>query len=374
MDNLENLQKKLDDSLAKLQTDSALTVSEFLVQLGDSLTKLHTDSKSPASDFLAQLGDSLAKLHTDSTSTASDFQSLIPPVNLDFNHQSQKTGDIDVFLGHDLKVERLNQFHKWLPIAGLPKPARPLHYQVMMGRQIIITEQVDLHLIWGDSGIFIKPLPRYLLDSRFWKAKICSDKELYRCAFGLLQSYLWLIQYESDFKLATDESKGPTILPSTLKWDQWRSFAEIFPLQDPSTDDTWINKRYKFGELRVGRLNLMWRILNWYKAKDLIHGYYHHYQHYNDFFSKNFAWLIVIFAYVTVVLTAMQLGISLDSLGSDKRFQRASFGFAIFSIIVPVATVGVVIALFVILFVDNAIHTCLVWRRRRLIRKMQREE
>ena len=43
-----------------------------------------------------------------------------------------------------------------------------LHQQKVKGREIIITEDPRLHLVWIYNRIFIKPLPRNLLSYTFW--------------------------------------------------------------------------------------------------------------------------------------------------------------------------------------------------------------
>ncbi|KAH8730326.1 hypothetical protein GQ44DRAFT_701175 [Phaeosphaeriaceae sp. PMI808] len=44
---------------------------------------------------------------------------------------------------------------------------KPLHRQLVKGREIIVTEEPRLHLVWIHNRIFIKPLPHYLLSQAF---------------------------------------------------------------------------------------------------------------------------------------------------------------------------------------------------------------
>ena len=48
-------------------------------------------------------------------------------------------------------------------------PPRPLHYQKAIGRDFVLYEQVDMHLVTDDVRMFIKPIPRYLFDIDFWR-------------------------------------------------------------------------------------------------------------------------------------------------------------------------------------------------------------
>jgi hypothetical protein len=236
--------------------------------------------------------------------------------------------------------------------------ARPLHRQTMMDRQIVVMEQMDLHLVWTGSRIFVKPLPRYLLNKDFWENHLCRERELYRRAKGMLLSYAWLVCREIDLRMATSEELG--LLPKSLTWADWTAFLEDFLKDMDLGNPQDVNQRYQYGELREDRLNWIYRIA----AQHPIRGYYYSYHQYSVFFRHNFAWLIVIFAYVTIVLTAMQLGLVTDHLAKDDRFQNISFGFAVFSIVVPAIAVGVIAILFVVLCGNNLVATFLVWRGR----------
>ncbi|KAM3533680.1 hypothetical protein MY4038_002995 [Beauveria bassiana] len=67
-----------------------------------------------------------------------------------------------------LNLERLASIHGWLWIAGLPFPPRALHHQLLLEREIFITERLDMHLVWTTGRMFLKPIPRFLLDPAFW--------------------------------------------------------------------------------------------------------------------------------------------------------------------------------------------------------------
>jgi len=67
----------------------------------------------------------------------------------------------------------------------------------------------------------------------------------------------------------------------------------------------------------------------------------------------------VVFAYITVVLTAMQVGLALDFRGfkDDSRLQKASYGFSVFSMVLVAAVVGLGVILFLLIFVYNLAET-----------------
>ena len=56
-----------------------------------------------------------------------------------------------------------------------------------------------------------------------------------------------------------------------------------------------VNKRYCYGELRQG-LNLVYRL---FRGK-IFRGYEYGYNQYGTFFSRNFAGITTVFAYVTI--------------------------------------------------------------------------
>jgi hypothetical protein len=240
-----------------------------------------------------------------------DFAELMPASsrsNRDFVLNGHQHRGMDVieraeatieFLGKELSVPRLNDIHDHLWLAGRPMPPRPLNYQVASSRAISVTEDVHLHLVWEPGRMFLKPLPRYLLNSNFWAEHLickqprdncscfanpktqrenpvanvdtqCKRRELYKCAYGFLLSYTALIQYESDYHVAKDLH----LLPDDVEWPYWRELA--WELLDHSPQNTTrVNKRYQFGELRIRRLNEIYRAMGLLRlgVVNLMRGY-----------------------------------------------------------------------------------------------------
>ena len=117
----------------------------------------------------------------------------------------------------------------------------------------LVTENPYLRtvLVWSDQRIFRKPLPAFLLSYDFWDTYLCDDPILFKNVQGLLVSYVWLVQYQSDLKMAKDDG----LLPEHVQWNDWRTFADtILRRLDPDTLEH-VNKRYVYGELRMHRLN-----------------------------------------------------------------------------------------------------------------------
>ncbi|KAF9882374.1 hypothetical protein CkaCkLH20_00410 [Colletotrichum karsti] len=276
------------------------------------------------------------------------------------------------FLDRELLVRRLNDVQDLLWLCGRPMPPRPLHYQVLTSRDIHVTENPELHLVWAKNRIFVKPIPRWLLDPDFWAAhllvtttaNVCHDgnrhqpdprKDLAPCALGFLFTYTALIAYESDFRIAVE--KG--LVPHQVSWDRWRALsAQIVQNHCYAS----VNPRYWYGELRLSRLNKIYR----FRLGHLLRGYSKvaSYAVYEDLLRDNFGTLAAALGYVVIVLTAMQVGLGTDRLMGDESFQNASYGFTVFSILAPLIAGFGIIFFVVIMVVSNWIVTKVYERKR----------
>ncbi len=257
--------------------------------------------------------------------------------------------DIETYLKRDLDHTRLNRIHGHLWMAGRPLNARPIHRQKMMGFDFLLTEQADLHLLKFSNKIFVKPLPDYMLNFMFWDKYLCESEELHKSACGILLSYVWLICSPLDLKLAHKLD----LLPCEITWIWWKSFVAEFLSHIDANTLHQVNKRYHFGELRLGRINSIYRIRFFFTH--FIRGYLYGYNRYVVFFQRNFAWILIVMVYFSLVLTAMQVGVTVPPLSTNYAFQQASYGFAVFSI-VTVAAVGCFLGiLFVTIFLINMV-------------------
>ena len=68
------------------------------------------------------------------------------------------------WIENGLDVERLHRIKRWFWMVGRPTPPRPLHHQKLLGREIFITEQMDMHLVWTAGCMYLKLLPHFLLE------------------------------------------------------------------------------------------------------------------------------------------------------------------------------------------------------------------
>lgn len=253
------------------------------------------------------------------------------------------------FLRRELVAERLEDMHRWLWLAGRPMPPRPLHHQLVLGREVVVSEKIELHLVWTyQNRLFLKPLPRYLLDAGFWPVHLLADVDTRprdhgrdertprlsvtaaaaaAAARGLLFSYTALVAYESDFRIARD--KG--LLPAELTWGDWQALSAEYLAGHSYAS---VSPRYWFGELRLSRLNKM---AAWGRYGAFLRGYSRvaSTSNYRDWISQHSAVLTTVVGYVVVVLTAMQVGLGTEHLQASGSFQDVSYGFTVFSMISP---------------------------------------
>lgn len=263
------------------------------------------------------------------------------------------SGNPDEFFKGDLDVSRLNRLHKHLWLAGLPQPPRPLHNQIEVGRAIQITEKADMHMLWTGSTIYLKPLPEYLLCHEIWKKHLRSDARLHAAALGLLQSYVRLIMRPSDHRIALQHG----LLSENISWAKWQFFAAR--LVGEGILNAGVNPRYRFGELRLNRLQWIYRLCAHGGAMDgsRIRGYHYIYRDYSTFVQQHLTWLLTVFLYAAIALTAMQVGLAADHLKDNNSFQTASWGFAVFSMVAPLVVVLVVACYVAFLVVVNLVFT-----------------
>jgi hypothetical protein len=225
-----------------------------------------------------------------------------------------------------------------------------------LGREIIITEDPNEHLVWHETRIFIKPLPIFLVDLDCWTRKICKTKQLYEAACGFLLSYAWLVGHESDLRIARE--KG--LLPDFIHWATWTEFMSEFLEHIDLQSLCGVSPRYQYGELRLSRLNKIYCVTR-FTWRDFVRGYMTTSTWYQDFFARNFAWLLAVFAVMSVALSAMQ--VVLVTAKAGRAFENASYGFAIASLFLAAGTASAVLLIWAVLFVYHLVSAHMNNRR-----------
>ena len=324
------------------------------------------------------------------------FLSMIPASyrTKDDNLVPPRLDDVS-WLENELDVERLHRIRSWFWMVGRPTPPRPLHHQNLLGRQVFITEQMDMHLVWAGGRIYIKPLPRFLLEAQFWTRFLscapncacavgkgtvqvapvpemkqsdepddCKQRKLWRVALGFLFSYVALIRHKSDLEMA----KGNFLLPAEVNWAYWTTLVKEL---DPEHIYPDIDERFIYGELRLSRLNKLFKLTQ----RPILRGYVYRWQQYSSFFQEYFGLLAAVTVYIAIILTAMQVGLATDKLQGSKAFMDASYGFTIFSILGPLIIMALIFLFFLYLFGNNWYATISFSRKRLgIIRAVRRDD
>lgn len=221
----------------------------------------------------------------------------------------------------------------------------PLHHQAIRGRNIIVTENPQLHLVWYYDRIYIKPMPRYLLSHAFWQFLEKQPIELRRAITGFVRTYAYLVQYECDFRLATSNENQLSLLPNEdgsnlghgsdhITFERFAKFIATFR----QLPDEHVSPRYRYGELRLSRLNICARIF----LRKLT---FHHIDaQWGAYLGRFLAPLLSIFAVVSVALGAMQVELGVqgslqDSLPKWTQFAYVSRWFSCLILVIIATTV-----------------------------------
>lgn len=249
-------------------------------------------------------------------------------------------------LEEELAVDELNSIHTYLGIAGSLRNISAISHQYALLRTIIPTNQVRLHLCWIGRIIYIKPLPNYLLDLTYVNEHIWplnTITEIDKTALGFMRSYCMLILTPLDLL----QAKRLGLIDERIKWVnfyRWR--AAVLRAVGADTDDR-VNMRYQYGELRLSRLNWIWR----FKLRGVC--YFTHHREYTTYFGEYFQIFIIVFAFATTLLQGMQVALQVPD-ASDGTFQRVSYVVAIAAMVCVLTSIAFIGIVFLPLFVYNA--------------------
>ena len=150
-------------------------------------------------------------------------------------------------------------------------------------------------------------------------------------ALGFLRTYYYLIQHESDFEIARNETR---LLPSDINWTEFCAFSKDF--LDISDDN--VSKRYHYGELRLTRLNLYAKLITRKFQYERVHGQY------GAFFARFYGPLLFIFSILSIILSAMQVELGVETL-TNAQWQSFWYTCRWFVIVALASMVLLVLAL-----------------------------
>ena len=238
--------------------------------------------------------------------------------------------------------------YMWMMATRSSANINALHRQFVKGRKIVITEDPQLHLIWLQDRIYVKPLPRCLLLYTFWSELLLNpssklgphQSDFVKAALGYLRSYRYLIGHESDLQIAQREDLR--LVPKDVPWEQIRRFlADLESIHD---DD--VTPRYVFGELRLSRLN--------FYGKFILRRFHYERLHvqYGSYFGQFYAPLLFIFALFALGLNSLQVERAIEQLpgGLKVNLQTLARVLALLTLAFLVLITSALLLLFLYLF------------------------
>lgn len=119
-----------------------------------------------------------------------------------------------------------------------------------------------------------------------------------------------------------------------------------------------VDRRYRYGELRLTRLNALTRFLprKW-TVRKLVYGHMSFSTRYRAFFDTNFGWLLATFAYISVILSALQVGLGTELLVRSVVFQSMSYVLSVAALVAAFASVVWLMVVFLVLLVYHLSST-----------------
>jgi len=136
------------------------------------------------------------------------------------------------------------------------------------------------------------------------------------------------------------------LITSNLDYRAWTEFTRTtLSILDPDDFDT-MEKRFRYGELRLNRLDTIYR----YSPQDLsissmLQGFPHalteSYVPYMDQYNN----AVSAFGIIVIILSAFNLSLSAHSKSPDPDLQQAAYGFAISAMVLCALLTGIFIVL-----------------------------
>ncbi|KAK3368553.1 hypothetical protein B0H63DRAFT_488685 [Podospora didyma] len=276
-----------------------------------------------------------------------------------------------IHLGDELSCTVLDELYPNLDFVARRSSLHidPIHKHLQKCRKIIITEDPNLHLIWNNGIVYLKPLPHCLLSHSFWSGYLGPGSAYRGEALGFVRSYARLIRHHSDFKLALEaglipssalspnpylsspssppESTGELTYTTLLRF--LRHFSDI-----PDAD---VSLRWRFGQLRLSRLNWAVRIFQPRTSteKGFLYRIYYEQQHWQtgQFLNEFAAPFLFLFATLSLILSGMQVVLATE-------FNERGKGWHVFANVSLWFSIAIIIIV-VVLFVSLGAVTVVIW-------------
>lgn len=180
---------------------------------------------------------------------------------------------------------------------------------------------------------------------------ICGDWILHQAATGFLLSYARLVEFPSDPGFA----QSFRLMNKSITWCSWKAFRNHILIH---LVDRHVHDRFEYEDLRLGRLNQI------YRMKGLGLAYFTVHSEYPSYFGANYLSLVALFALVSVALSAMRVMSGID--GAPGAVTTTSYRFAIATLLALGGCCVSLLVLYVGLYIWN---WCLIFARRVSARK-----
>ena len=241
----------------------------------------------------------------------------------------------DEGLNLDFSMTDLNDIHHHLWFVGSPGNLNTLHHQQVLLRNIVPSELPRLHLVWFDRTIYIKPLPDRLLDFSSYPDKGTDPDGL---VVGFLRSYCRLIQFPVDLAIA----KKSNLISEDVTWEQWATYRRKILIE---TENSHFNKRYEYGELRLTRLDIIYRLTRRGLTYFTVH------RNYMSYFAQYISLFATVFAFVAIILTAMQVLVAIPDI--PEKLKITSYRFSVAVLVGVCVCFGYISLVFLFMFLYN---------------------
>lgn len=285
--------------------------------------------------------------------------------------QSLEGEDLSVYLGREYLTPDLDRMRPYLWLVGTQSSTHitALHEQHVKGREIFITEQPELHCTWIHGRIFLKPIPSYLLSWSFWHRYLISPTSpipetqripIRKAALGFLRTYFHLVKHPSDFRLLQMNH----LIDPSVTYIQYRLL--FHHLREVIDED--VSPRYHFGELRLGRLNLLAKVVLGRLQFRRIHVHYG----YDAYFARFYAPVLFLFAFFSILLAStgnllqsFELDTSEEGMKANLAYVRACQAMSLVATGVCLVAAVVIVALFVGMMLRELVFALrMLWRQR----------
>ena len=303
----------MDDSPPYLDKSSSTELIHLLCPIPRA--KSTSMSSDPASSVPFSNANGAAMM----TTCGRSFSSTQRPISSGSNTPT----DEDLML--DFSMTDLNDIHHHLWLVGSYGNVNTLHHQRVLLRNIIPSEMPRLHLVWFDRTIYIKPLPDRLLSFSIFPDK-GSDP------LGLV------IRFPVDLAIA----KKSNLISKDVTWEQWATLRRIILIE---TEDSYSNKRYEYGELRLNRLDIIYRLTGRGLTYFTVH------RNYKTYFAQYISLFATIFAFVAIILTAMQVLVAIPDI--PVTLTTTSYRFCVAVLVGVCVCFGYMFLVFLFMFLYN---------------------